>query len=294
MNFFYLLHSISYNDYQWKIRYNKKGMFKGKFRLKEVGCMCKKMQVLMAVLFFSVSWLLAGCGSSSGGSSSASNNTSQTQAKDEKPTNPYDAYKNGDKGIVGYMYWYTIEKMPKIPQDLTARGLLPHDGLVSDEELKEIKFQKASREKRASLMFQEAYEVDDKGSYLYDSNLVFATIAKVVDGKIVPVYIGQLDSGRYNGYGILFETKRFKVQGKDQYVTYVKYEGMFDMNAIGARNDLGGGGTGVLYEISFPDQNSSLPHITAYSGCFVEGKKHGNIIVYDGDKLVYEGEAKNR
>ncbi len=265
------------------------------------------MKKIFVIIILAFSACILGCGSDK--SSSSPNSPSQTNAektndsaqakqdesqqKEPQKDNPYEAYKNGDKGIIGYMYWYTIEKMPKIEQSPTCRKLLPYDGLISDEEMKEITFKKASREKRVTLLLQEAYEVDEKGPYLYYSNLVFSIIAKVVDGKIVPVYIGQLDSGRYNGYGILFATERFKIQGKNQYITYVKYEGTFNMNSIGVRNKLGGFGYGILYEISFPDPDSSLPHIKASSGGFVDGQKHGYFIEYDGEELVYEGDYKD-
>ena len=40
---------------------------------------------------------------------------------EEKTKNPYEAYKNGDQGVNGYLFWATIEKTPQVHQFVKKR-----------------------------------------------------------------------------------------------------------------------------------------------------------------------------
>lgn len=216
----------------------------------------------------------------------------------KKDNSPYYEYHNGDKGLIGYMYWYSYVKTPEIEHFPVLRKTIPHNGLISEEELQKMEWRKIAFKK--NLMYPDRYEMTDNGNMLYNghTSLEIPGISKISgelvpagsgiiakrlpDGLIAPVYIGMIDGGQYSVYGIEFDT--VKVDGK--YLTYLKYEGQFKNHKYD--------GEGNLYEINTKKMNNGIPEIKVSSGNFKEGKKEGEFITYYGGNMVREKYQEGR
>ena len=210
---------------------------------------------------------------------------------EEREKNPYYDYRNNDKGLIGYQFYYSVAETPKIKQFIEEREDLPYEGFISENELQGLEFRKVSFTKNS--LYPDRYEMDERGDTLYNghTSLEIPIVSKIKgeltpaykgifakrlpSGEIVPVYIGYLGGGTFEEYGILFET----VLREQKYFTYVKYEGGFKNHKFD--------GEGNLYEIDASTLNDEFPKMKISSGHFREGKKVGDFVEYIGDEAVY-------
>ena len=211
---------------------------------------------------------------------------------EERRKNPYYDYRNNDKSLIGYQFYYSIAKTPKIKQFLEEREDLPNEGFISENELQGLEYRKVSFTRNT--LYPDRYEMDEHGDILYNghTSLEIPIVSKIKgeltpaykgifakrlpSGEIVPVYIGYLGQGTFEEYGILFET----VLKDHKYFTYIKYEGGFKNHKFD--------GEGNLYEIDSSTLNDELPKIKVSSGHFSEGKKVGGFVEYINGEEVYK------
>ncbi len=204
--------------------------------------------------------------------------------------NPYYDYRNADKGLVGYMLWYTIDKTPNVTNLYKERkATLPYDELISSAELEKLEYRNVAFVKNT--IYPDRYEMRDNGNILFHghTSLEIPVISKIPgeltpagwgilakklpDGTMAPIYIGYLGQGTFEAYGILYDT----IKVNDKYVTYIKYEGNFEGHKYS--------GVGNLYEIDTNNMENGIPSIKISSGTFSKGAKDGDFVEYDGSKM---------
>ncbi len=197
-------------------------------------------------------------------------------------TNPYEEYKDGDSGLIGYMFWHTIAKTPKAMNGYLARKALPYNGLIDIDDLQTMEFSTVSYTR--NLILPDQYMRSDSGSFLWsgtigadDSAAGYGVLATKEHGTIIPIYAGHMENGMIDGYGIKYGT----VENDYGLTVYVEYEGEFWHHLYD--------GNGVLYEVDKSQLGNSIPNIKTFSGRFSKGKKDGYFFVYDEDNLEYEG-----
>ena len=178
---------------------------------------------------------------------------------EEKTKNPYEAYKNGDQGVNGYLFWATIEKTPQVHQFLKRR--------LDIQKKTDKLLENASLENGGvHLEIESNFFSPDQ----FRKRTERANIGLQGSGHSSLVYIGEMKDDMPNGFGIILVENNFGILRITNDVAKAAKEGkkssIFDIEK-------------KMQEQKFKDEDY---YYMLYQGYFSEGRYDGYGILYSG------------